>query len=102
MQSVLIMIVRRIDHDGHRALELIHARMRMIVVHDVGPRIAWFGRRDGDNLLFWDRANQHTRGAWHLRGGHRLWLTRPGADETEETYAPDERPCLVRIGGARV
>lgn len=95
-------MIRELEHEGHAAIELSDARTRTIVVHDVGPRIAWFGPRRGDNLLFWDRAEAHTRGAWRLHGGHRLWVTRPGADESEETYAADERPCTVRVRGDRV
>jgi hypothetical protein len=39
-----------------------------------------------------------------LRGGHRLWTTRPDADESEEAYEPDNDPCRVRVlaDGVRV
>lgn len=44
----------------------------------------WFGALGRANLLFWDDAGEHTRGPWRLYGGHRLWTTRPDADESEE------------------
>jgi hypothetical protein len=88
--------VRRCAHEGLAAVEVVTPRARLVVTTEVGPRVAWFGLRSGRNLLFWDAANEHTRGAWRLRGGHRVWLTRPLADEAEETYAADERPCAVR------
>lgn len=88
--------IREVTFEGHAAVELAAAGARLVVVHDVGPRIAWFGPARGDNLLFWDTAGTHARGSWRLRGGHRLWLTRPLADETEETYTPDNEPCRVR------
>jgi hypothetical protein len=95
-------MIREIEHEGHAAVELVHRRMRIVLVHDVGPRIAWFGRAGGDNLLYWDRDTTHGRGPWRLHGGHRLWVTRPGADVSEETYAADERPCRVRMRRDRV
>ncbi len=85
-----------IEHHGHASIELVDRRSRLVIVHAVGPRIASFGAIDGDNLLFWDTAGRHTRGDWRLYGGHRLWIARPHADESEETYAPDNRPCRVR------
>jgi hypothetical protein len=88
--------LRDIEHDGLAAIELVDRRTRLVIVHAIGPRIAWFGAVAGESLLFWDTAREHTRGAWRLYGGHRLWVTRPEADETEETYAPDNAPCRVR------
>jgi hypothetical protein len=81
--------------DGLGAIQLDSGGTRLIVVHEIGPRIAWFGSGDR-NLLYWDPERAHRRGPWTLYGGHRLWLTRPGADESEETYTPDDRPCQVR------
>ena len=89
-------VLRDVTFDGLAAVELIHAGARLVVVHEVGPRIAWFGPEGGDNLLFWDASGEHRRGPWRLRGGHRVWVTRPLADETEETYAADDGPCQVR------
>jgi hypothetical protein len=96
--------ISAIQHDGHAAIELVDQATRLVIVHDVGPRIAWFGQLGGANLLFWDERGTHTRGAWRLYGGHRLWITRPDADESEETYAPDNQPCQVRAleGGVAV
>ncbi|MDD5626414.1 MAG: hypothetical protein PHW01_00140 [Patescibacteria group bacterium] len=58
----------------------------------IGPRIHHFGLQNKDNLLFWDN-QERCRGGWFLYGGHRVWTHRPGADETEEAYAPDNKPC---------
>lgn len=96
--------IREIEHAGQRGVELVELDVRMIVLSSVGPRIAWFGLRDRDNLLYWDAAGEHRRGDWRLYGGHRLWITRPLADESEEIYDPDNAPCrLEQIdGGVRV
>jgi hypothetical protein len=84
---------RDVEFLGHSAIEVVERGVRMLVVYDVGPRIAWFGR--DDNVLFWDDAERGS-GQWRLYGGHRLWLTRPGADESEETYLADDEPCDVK------
>lgn len=89
-------MIRPVVHEGHAAVELVHGSARLVIVHDLGPRIAWFGRRRGENLLYWDGADTVGRGRWRIRGGHRVWTTRPLADESEETYAVDDRPCRVR------
>jgi hypothetical protein len=89
------MKLRDVDVGGLSAIEISQRGVRLIIVHTIGPRISWFGRES--NLLFWDRDDAHRRGAWRLRGGHRLWVTRPGADESEETYEPDNDPCRVRV-----
>ncbi len=39
----------------------------------------------------------YLRGDWDLRGGHRVWATRPMADENEDTYATDNGPCSVEL-----
>jgi hypothetical protein len=96
--------ISSIEHGGWSAVELLAHTARLVIVHGVGPRIAWFGAQDGANLLFWDELGTRRRGAWRLYGGHRLWVTRPGADESEETYQPDNQPCQVReiAGGVAV
>src|SRR3954468_18264193 len=88
--------ISAIQHQGHAGIELVDQTTRLVIVHDVGPRIAWFGQLGGASLLFWDELGAQARGAWRLYGGHRLWTTRPDADESEETYAADNDPCRVR------
>src|SRR5437868_2148268 len=88
--------ITAVAHAGLATIELVEHHTRLVIVHEIGPRIAWFGDLERDNLLFWDAAGVHTRGSWRLYGGHRLWTTRPGADESEEAYAPDNDRCCVR------
>jgi hypothetical protein len=80
--------------EGHEALEIKTGKARMVIITDCGPRIAFFGKPKGKNLLFWDTENR-ARGDWKLHGGHRVWVARPGADEAEETYLPDNQPCDI-------
>lgn len=79
---------------GHDAIEISTKKLKILIVTDCGPRIAFFGKIDGENLLFWDDENRG-RNDWKLRGGHRVWVARPGADEAEETYFADNNPCEI-------
>jgi hypothetical protein len=64
------------------------------VVYEIGPRIAYFGKIKGPNLLYW-APDDIKRKDWKLYGGHRVWLTRPYADESEDTYFSDNEICTV-------
>jgi len=89
-------VISRIQFEGLDAIELRTPRLRVVALTARGPRIAFWGRPGGKNLLLW-APGQYRRGPWDLMGGHRLWASRPGADEAEETYAADNQPCAVRI-----
>ena len=96
------MRIKNTSFDGLKAIELKTSRVRLILVTEIGPRVAHLssirGKSESRNLLFWDFKKKYLRKDWMLRGGHRVWGTRPGADEAEETYAPDNAACEVRIG----
>jgi hypothetical protein len=80
---------------GGPGVEITTSKARMRICSGFGPRIQFFGRPNGENLLFWDSVQKYKRGDWHLRGGHRVWTTRPGADESEETLHDDNARCDV-------
>ena len=88
--------LKRIKFGGLAAIELRTAKLRLVALTAKGPRLAFWGRPGGDNLLLW-APGKYRRGPWDLMGGHRLWVSRPGADEAEETYAADNRPCTVEV-----
>lgn len=94
--------IRAARYEELAAVEIEHADVCMTIVHEVGPRIVAFHHVGGDNLLYWDTINAHSYGEWRMYGGHRLWTTRPDADESEETFAPDNTPCTVRQIGDSV
>lgn len=87
-----------IQLDGLDAVELRHKGLRLVLVTGIGPRIAFFGRENGKNLLYWNIEGDANGEEWKLYGGHRVWITRPGADESVDTYAADNLPCAVEIG----
>jgi hypothetical protein len=88
------MTVNRIRFQGVNAVELADDKLRLVAMYEFGPRIAFFGKHDGENLLLWE-PEAYKRKEWDLRGGHRIWLTRPGADECEESYSPDNKACTL-------
>lgn len=89
-------VIKRIIFEGLEAIELRTGAVRVVAITAQGPRIAFWGRPGGPNLLLWS-PGKYRRGNWDLMGGHRLWAARPGADEAEETYATDLAPCTVAI-----
>lgn len=94
---------QEIQWDGFEALEITTPQARLVVVTGMGPRIAFWGKPDGENLLYWQNDDLGREG-WLLKGGHRVWVTRPGADESEDAYALDNGPCAVEAleNGLRV
>lgn len=62
-----------------------------IVTTDVGPRIIYFGLRDGDNMLHTIPEDMGKTGgdAWRSYGGHRLWHA---PEVNPRTYQPDNVP----------
>ena len=95
------MRTRKIDFEGCQAVELTTSRLRLVVTTDRGPRIAFLGRPAGENLFYW-HLDEAGRDGWRLLGGHRVWATRPMADESEDAYAADNEPCDVDEAGGTV
>jgi hypothetical protein len=69
-----------------------------VITADYGPRILHLSAGDCGNILFVDTADGLTRGDWHIRGGHRLWIS----PESEDTYSADNSPCEVALAGDAV
>lgn len=88
--------IKRLTFEGLEAIELCTSSLRVVAITACGPRLAFWGRPGGRNLLLW-KPGQYRRGAWDLMGGHRVWATRPRADEAEEAYAADNQPCTSRV-----
>lgn len=82
--------------DGLKAYEIVDEKWRMVVVTGCGPRIAFLGKTGGENILYWQKDGV-IRDEYRLMGGHRVWLTRPMADESEDTYLSDNAPCRVEF-----
>lgn len=95
------MQIRNTTFDKLAAVEIRTAKARMVIVTEIGPRVAHLsaikGKTESRNLFFWDTPKKYQRGEWLLRGGHRIWGTRPLADESEECYSADNDPCKVRV-----
>jgi hypothetical protein len=96
-------MITELIYDGLRCVELRTDKVKMIVTTEIGPRIAFYGKVDGENLLYWDKEGIKYDD-WNLYGGHRVWITRPGADESQDTYLADneECECNIRETGVRI
>jgi hypothetical protein len=91
--------IRCVRLGGEPAVQLTTGALRLVALASRGPRIASLARKGGESILYW-APGKHRRGSWNPLGGHRLWTTRPGADECEETYRPDNQLCrLERSSG---
>ena len=74
-----------------KCLCLDNGKIKLIVTIDVGPRIVFFGFKDGDNVLFEDVDRNFYEinngyGVWYAYGGHRIWSA---PEVMPETYLPD-------------
>jgi hypothetical protein len=96
-----MMKTRKLEFDGCASLEIATSRLRMVVTLDRGPRIAFLGRPGGDNLFYW-KVDGAGYGDWRMLGGHRVWVTRPMADESEDAYAADNEPCELSESGSAI
>ncbi|MCF7853280.1 MAG: hypothetical protein K9N51_00670 [Candidatus Pacebacteria bacterium] len=90
------MSISKTTFEGLNAVEVMTDSLRLVAVTDFGPRIAFLGKPNGTNVFLWE-PGKRKRKDWDLRGGHRVWVTRPGADECEDTYATDNDPCDVQV-----
>lgn len=90
------MKIEKINYLGHDAVRLATKAFELVAIYSFGPRIAFLGKSGGENALFWDK-EKLGRGDWLLRGGHRVWIGRANADESEETYAADNDKADVVV-----
>ena len=87
-------MIERISYRGwDNAYKLANGEVELVVTADVGPRILFYGFRNGENLLHEVDADAGKIGGseFRLYGGHRLWVS----PEVERTYYPDNTPVTV-------
>jgi hypothetical protein len=91
-------MLERFSYRGwNNAYKLSNGVIDLVITADVGPRIIFYGFRNGENLLHEvEHDAGKTGGAeFRLYGGHRLWVS----PEVERTYYPDNTPVAVRQQG---
>jgi hypothetical protein len=91
-------MLERFSYRGwNHAYKLSNGVVELIVIADVGPRILFYGFRNGENLLHEVEADAGQTGGhdFRLYGGHRLWVS----PEVERTYYPDNNPVAVSKHG---
>jgi hypothetical protein len=84
----------RVRWKDWEAVRCVAGACEMVVGISAGPRILSLRRGTGPNLLYHDTTDFRV-GDWRLYGGHRFTV----APEGEETYEPDNAPCLVETRG---
>jgi hypothetical protein len=83
-------------HSWAAASKLSNGLIDLVVLTEVGPRVAFFGLSSGVNQLH-EIAEQNglTGGSeFRIYGGHRLWVS----PEVARTYYPDNHPVSVETG----
>ncbi len=68
--------------------------LKLIVTTEVGPRILFFGKEDGPNMLLVRKEHAGQKGGvYRSYGGHRLWA---GPENKRKTYTPDSFPVEIK------
>ncbi|HEU4534151.1 MAG TPA: hypothetical protein VFS00_08535, partial [Polyangiaceae bacterium] len=82
-----------------RCLRLANADVRLIVATAIGPRVLFYGRHDGRNMLGEcpDASVPTALGEFKPWAGHRLWVA---PEAKPASYAPDNDPVHVERRGA--
>lgn len=91
-------MLERFSYRGwNNAYRLSNGVVELLVTADVGPRIIFYGFRNGENLLHEVEEDAGKTGGseFRLYGGHRLWVS----PEVERTYYPDNTPVAVSQHG---
>jgi hypothetical protein len=91
-------MLERFPYRGwNNAYKLSNGVVELVVTADVGPRIIFYGFRNGENLLHEVEEDAGKTGGseFRLYGGHRLWVS----PEVERTYYPDNTPVVVSQHG---
>lgn len=75
-------------------LSLENEDIQLIVSQDFGPRILYYGFKDGFNhLLEKGYESRDTKyGTWQIYGGHRFWHS---PEQVYRTYIPDNDPVQI-------
>lgn len=88
-----------------KVLSLCAGGIKLSVTTDIGPRVIFYGKEGGENILFEDINDEVNKpeelmdpvlkgkGGWHIYGGHRLWKS----PEYMDTYYPDNAPVKTEI-----
>jgi hypothetical protein len=83
------MIVDKISYEGwENCYHLSHGELEVIVTSDIGPRIIYFGLKNGENMFLQVPEDMGKTGGDEYRfyGGHRLWHS---PEIKPRTYQPD-------------
>lgn len=88
------MNVKTIDYQGIASCELTAGNLRAVVTTEVGPRVIFFGFKNGENMLYECKADFKKKKCKEFvgYGGHRLWSS---PEDPVRTYEADGNPVEV-------
>jgi hypothetical protein len=94
------MLERLSSRGWNNACKMSNGVVELVVTADVGPRILFYGFRNGENQFHEVQEDAGKTGGseFRLYGGHRLWVS----PEVERTYYPDNTPVAVSQRGNAV
>jgi len=84
--------MEKIAYGGWKnAVQLENSKAKLIATLDVGPRVIFYGLKDGENVFkqYADQMGKTGEKEWQIRGGHRLWHA---PEIKPRTYALDNTP----------
>jgi hypothetical protein len=92
MRKTAMVNISEISYSGWKhCLEMKNNHLKLIVTTDVGPRVIYFGRPDGENVFHQRKGQQGLVNSkeWLSYGGHRLWHSpqigsRPNQPDNEQ------------------
>lgn len=91
------MMLEKVEMFGWKnCFKLSSGELEIIATADVGPRIIYFGKKGGRNLLkiFEDEAGRTGDKEYHIYGGHRVWAA---PEDPVLSYIPDNDPVEFNI-----
>ena len=87
--------MQTVRYAGHECCALENGQVRLLVTRSAGPRVLFFGFRNGENLfaeLPDFVIDCPGSGPFHIYGGHRLWHA---PEVPGRTYLPDDEPVGI-------
>ncbi len=91
------MMLEKVEMFGWKnCFKLSSGELEIVATADVGPRIIYFGKKGGRNLLkiFEDEAGRTGDEEYHFYGGHRVWAA---PEDPVLSYIPDNDPVEVKV-----
>ncbi len=91
--------LNKVNYAGwENCLELANDEVKLVITLDVGPRVIFYGFKDGENVFvnFPETLGKNAGNEWTSYGGHRLWHA---PEVSPRTYYPDNSEVPYSFDG---